>query len=114
LVTDFITELCFETHRGAASAGRQKIKLDDVKFACRKSPQYLGKIDEVFGKKDTIEKIRKMADVTNDQLLKSAKGIVEELGDADDDANDVVMKDVDGKSSSGKSAKGKGKNRAKH
>lgn len=87
LLTDFITEICFEAHRSAQLSGRQKIKLDDIKFACRKNPQYLGKIEEIFSKKDDIDKARKTLDVNDDKITKSnVKGLVEEpLGDADDD-----------------------------
>jgi transcription initiation factor TFIID subunit 13 len=70
--------------------------MDDIKFACRKNPQYLGKIEEVFSKKDDIDKARKTLDVNDDKITKSCmKGLVEEpLGDADDDMD----LDVDGKS----------------
>jgi len=87
LLVDFITEMCFEAHRSAQLAGRQKIKLDDIKFACRKNPEYLGKIEEMIQKKAEIEKARKAVDVTDDKIMKSsAKELVEEpLGDADDD-----------------------------
>jgi len=86
LLTDFITEICFEGHRAAQLAGRQKIKQDDIKWACRKSPKYLGKMDDVAAKKDAIDKARKTLDVTDDKITTSAiKGVEEVLGDADDD-----------------------------
>lgn len=87
LIVDFITEMCFEAHRSAQLAGRQKIKLDDIKFACRKNPAYLGKIEEMFVKKAIIAEARKAVDVTDDKIIQStAKQMVEEpLGDADDD-----------------------------
>jgi len=100
LLTDFITELCFEAHRSAQLAGRQKIKLDDIKFACRKNPSYLGKIEEIFGKKDEIDRARKTLDVTDDKITKSNLKALEEeepLGDADDDM-DVDTQTVGGKS----------------
>lgn len=87
ILTDFITELCFEAHRSAQLAGRQKIKFDDIKFACRKNPAYLGKIEEIFGKKDEIDKARKLLDQNDDKITKSsAKALEEEpLNDKDDD-----------------------------
>lgn len=86
LLTDFITELCFEAHRSASLSGRQKIKLDDIKFACRKNPLYLGKIEETLHKKDEIEKARKLIDQSDDKITKSnVKALEEPLGDADDD-----------------------------
>lgn len=99
LLTDFITELCFEAHRSAQLAGRQKIKLDDIKFACRKNPTYLGKIEEIFGKKDEIDKARKLLDQNDDKITKSnVKALEEEpLGDADDDM-DVDNRTIGGRS----------------
>ena len=89
LLTDFITELCFEAHRSAQLAGRQKIKPDDIKFACRKNPEYLGKINETFNKKSEIEQARKLVDQNDDKITKSnVKSLEEPLGDEDDDAVD--------------------------
>ncbi|RDL38109.1 uncharacterized protein BP5553_05542 [Venustampulla echinocandica] len=99
LLTDFITELCFEAARSAQLAGRQKIKLDDIKFACRKNPIYLGKIEEVMSKKEEIDKAKKLVDVNDDKITKSGvKALEEPLGDADDDA-DADARTVGGKSS---------------
>jgi len=99
LLTDFITEICFEAHRSAQLAGRQKIKVDDIKFACRKNPIYLGKMEETFQKKDLIDKARKAVDVTDDKISKSdIKALEEEpLGDADDDV-DLETKTIGGRS----------------
>ncbi|CZS90487.1 related to TFIID subunit TAF19 [Rhynchosporium agropyri] len=91
LLTDFITELCFEAHRSAQLSGRQKIKPDDIKFACRKNPEYLGKINETFNKKTQIEEARKLLDQNDDKITKSnVKALEEEpLGDGDDDDFDA-------------------------
>lgn len=93
LLTDFITETCFEAHRSAQLAGRQKIKLDDIKFACRKNPSYLGKIQETLDKKAEIDAARKLLDQNDDKITKSnVKALEEEpLNDADDDL-DIEMK----------------------
>ncbi len=99
LLTDFITELCFETGRSAQVAGRQKIKLDDVKFACRKNPVYLGKIKEVLEKKTEIEKARKLVDQNDDKIMKSAKVLEEKLGAEDDDPDAMIgVRTIRGKS----------------
>jgi len=100
LLTDFITEICFEAHRSAQLAGRQKIKVDDIKFACRKNPTYLGKMEETFLKKEAIDRARKTLDVNDDKISKSnVKALEEEepLGDADDDM-DLETKTVGGRS----------------
>lgn len=99
LITDFITELCFEAHRSASLAGRQKIKLDDIKFACRKNPIFMGKIEEMLVKKKDIEAARKLIDSNDDKLAKSTvKGLEEELNDADDDDVEMEMNGKPGKS----------------
>ncbi|KAM3074713.1 hypothetical protein ACMFMG_008135 [Clarireedia jacksonii] len=90
ITTDFIVELCFEAARAAHAAGRQKVKLDDVKFACRKNPAYLGKIEEIFAKKNEIDEAKKTFDATDDKIAKtSGKVNVETLG-AEDDVLDAV------------------------
>ncbi|KAI9642885.1 hypothetical protein NHQ30_008619 [Ciborinia camelliae] len=89
IVTDFIIELCFEASRAAQIAGRQKVKLDDIKFACRKNPAFLGKITEVFEKKSFIDEAKKTFDATDDKLTKSG-GKVETLGEEDDDTDAIT------------------------
>ncbi|KAF7946274.1 hypothetical protein EAE96_009276 [Botrytis aclada] len=91
IVTDFIIELCFEASRAAQIAGRQKVKLDDIKFACRKNPAFLGKITEVFEKKMFIDEAKKTFDATDDKLTKSSGGKVETLGEEDDVEDSVTV-----------------------
>jgi len=97
ILTEFITEICFEAGRAAQVAGRQKTKLDDIKFACRKNPQYLGKIEEIFSKKDDIDRAKKLFNEHDDKLTKAnavvrgldngAATVEEPLGAADDDVD---------------------------
>lgn len=103
LLTDFITELCFEAHRSAQLSGRQKIKLEDIKFACRKNPVYLGKIKEMQDKKAEIDAARKLLDQNDDKISKSDVKAMEEevpLGEADDDVDIVTQQVLHGKSRS--------------
>lgn len=86
MLTDFIVELSCEADQAAQLANRQKVKLDDFKFACRKDPIKLGKIEEVFAKKAEIDAARKAVDVSDDKITKGAvEAMTEELGEADDD-----------------------------
>jgi transcription initiation factor TFIID subunit 13 len=91
ILSDFIIELCFEADRPAQLAARQKVKLEDFKFACRKDPLKLGKIEEVFERKAEIDAARKAIDVNDDKITKEGVGNLvvaeEELGEADDDAD---------------------------
>lgn len=90
ILTDFIISLCFEADRPAQLAGRQKVKLEDFKFACRKDPLKLGKIEEVFEKKSEIDAARKALDVNDDKVQKlgemigGKRGREEVLGEQDD------------------------------
>jgi transcription initiation factor TFIID subunit 13 len=89
ILSDFIIELCFEADRPAQLAGRQKVKLEDFKFACRKDPLKLGKIEEVFERKAEIDAARKAVDVNDDKITKTnveaLVGDEEALGEKDDD-----------------------------
>lgn len=93
MVTDFIVELSFEADRAAQLASRQKVKLDDFKFACRKDPVKLGKIEEVFAKKAEIDAARKAVDMSDDKIVKGdIRGLGEELGEQDDIADEIGSK----------------------
>jgi len=105
MLSDFITELSFEADRAAQLSGRQKVKLDDFKFACRKDPIKLGKIEEVFAKKAEIDAARKAIDMNDDKIMKTTVEAItgeEELGEADDDHDTQT---VGGSSSRGRRAK---------
>ncbi|KFX92978.1 hypothetical protein V490_05062 [Pseudogymnoascus sp. VKM F-3557] len=93
MLSDFIIELCFEADRPAQLAGRQKVKLEDFKFACRKDPLKLGKIEEVFERKAEIDAARKAVDVSDDKITKTGveNMVGEELGEADDDADTQIV-----------------------
>jgi len=69
IVTDFIQGVSFEATRAAHHAGRQKVKFEDFEFALRRSPRFMGKIQDVFEKKKAIENARKGFNI-EDQLMK--------------------------------------------
>jgi transcription initiation factor TFIID subunit 13 len=93
ILSDFIINLSLESYLPASIAGRQKVKLDDVKFACRKNPKFLGKIQENIEKKEEIEKARKMADANDDKIMKGGfqQSKEEELGEGDDDIETATV-----------------------
>lgn len=72
ILTDFIQGVAFEANRAAHHAGRQKIKAEDFSFAFRRNPSFLGKIQEVFEKKNEIESARKIFKETEDDIVKEA------------------------------------------
>jgi transcription initiation factor TFIID subunit 13 len=72
ILTDFIQGVAFEANRVAHHAGRQKIKAEDFQFAFRRNPSFLGKIQEVFEKKNEIESARRIFKETEDDIVKDA------------------------------------------
>ncbi|KAL1842307.1 hypothetical protein VTJ49DRAFT_5588 [Mycothermus thermophilus] len=71
ILTEFIQGVSFEAARAAQHAGRQKVKFEDLEFAMRRNPWYMGKIQEMFEKKKEIEAARKGFNI-EDQLMKDA------------------------------------------
>lgn len=95
IISDFLISLCFEADRPAQLAGRQKVKLEDFKFAVRKDPLKLGKVEEVFERKKEIDEARKAVDVSDDRIVKEGGKLSgsggkgeEELGVWDDDRDE--------------------------
>ncbi|PKS12209.1 hypothetical protein jhhlp_001508 [Lomentospora prolificans] len=72
ILTDFIQGVAFEANRVAHHAGRQKIKAEDFSFAFRRNPSFLGKIQEVFEKKNEIESARKIFKESEEDIVREA------------------------------------------
>jgi transcription initiation factor TFIID subunit 13 len=102
ILTEFMQGVAFEAARVAQYTGRQKIKYDDVVFAIRKNPAYLGKVQEMMVKKLEIDTAKKIFSKDDEAVWKDATDgeasresqeqrstngkVEEELGEADDDA----------------------------
>lgn len=107
IVTDFILELCHGAAQVAHHARRQKIKVDDFRFALRRDPVKLGRVQELLRMERELKEARKAFDQNDDQVAKDAgkKGAA------------VVVEQDDGASvaagtGAGKKSKGKGKRAA--
>ncbi|PYH95829.1 TFIID-18kDa-domain-containing protein [Aspergillus ellipticus CBS 707.79] len=100
IVTDFVLEMCHGAAQYASYSRRQKIKVDDFRFALRRDANKLGRVQELLRMERELKEARKAFDQNDDQVgnLKDAgkKGL-EEVGES-----------VDGKKS-----KGKGKRNAR-
>ncbi|KAJ5740971.1 Transcription initiation factor TFIID subunit 13 [Penicillium malachiteum] len=105
IVTDFILELCHGAAQVAHHARRQKIKVDDFRFALRRDPNKLGRVQELLRMERELKEARKAFDQNDDQVAKDAgkKGIAPEAEEVD--INDLA-------SVTGKKSKGKGKRAA--
>ncbi|KAL4868145.1 transcription initiation factor IID, 18kD subunit-domain-containing protein [Aspergillus spectabilis] len=98
IVTDFVLEMCHGAAQYANYSRRQKIKVDDFRFALRRDPNKLGRVQELLRMERELKEARKAFDQNDDQVgnLKDAgkKGL-DELGE--------------GAAADGKKGKGKGK-----
>ena len=55
LATDFVIETCHKANQVANLSGRQKVKVDDFKFAIRKDEMMLGRVQELLSKEKDIK-----------------------------------------------------------
>lgn len=107
IVTDFILELCHGAAQVAHHARRQKIKVDDFRFALRRDPNKLGRVQELLRMERELKEARKAFDQNDDQVAKDAgkKGPAA-LKEQDEGAP------VAAGMTAGKKSKGKGKRAA--
>jgi transcription initiation factor TFIID subunit 13 len=103
IVTDFIIETCHSAARSAAYSNRQKIKVEDFKFAIRNNEEMLGRVQELLGMDKELKEARKQFDVAEGkQGLEKSKGGLKEPKEA------KAGKEGKGKGKTGKSKKAKG------
>ena len=107
IVTDFILELCHGAAQVAHHARRQKIKVDDFRFALRRDPNKLGRVQELLRMERELKEARKAFDQNDDQVAKDA-GKKGAASPEDPDGAESVT----GTDKTGKKAKGKGKRAA--
>lgn len=72
IVTDFVLELCHGAAQVAHHARRQKIKVDDFRFALRRDPTKLGRVQELLRMERELKEARKAFDQNDDQVAKDA------------------------------------------
>jgi len=113
IVTDFILELCHGAAQVAHHARRQKIKVDNFRFALRRDPNKLGRVQELLRMERELKEARKAFDQNDDQVAKDAgkKGAAA-AAQEDADAGEVAAPpSVSG--TTAKKSKGKGKRAAR-
>lgn len=62
IVTEYIVDMCHSAARVASSAKRNKIKVDDFKFALRHDSKKLGRVEELLVMSKVIAEARKQFD----------------------------------------------------
>lgn len=110
IVTDFILEVCHGAAQAAHHARRQKIKVDDFRFALRRDPNKLGRVQELLRMERELKEARKAFDQNDDQVAKGAAG--KKGADTAAAAEDLDAPAGAGAEGSGKKGKGKGKRAA--
>jgi len=101
IVTDFIIETCHSAAASAAYARRQKIKVDDFKFAIRKDPAKLGRVQELLSLDKELKDARRQFDQNDDKVVREVgvedkgKGKAEDV-DADEDVQERGVEGISG------------------
>jgi transcription initiation factor TFIID subunit 13 len=72
ILQDYIVSICHEAYRMAVTANRQKIKVDDFKFAIRNDHKKLGRVDELLHLQREIAEARKTFDNSEGKSLSKA------------------------------------------
>ncbi|KAK2806007.1 hypothetical protein FQN50_006022 [Emmonsiellopsis sp. PD_5] len=68
IVTDFIIETCHSAAQCATYSRRQKIKVDDFRFALRRDPTKLGRVQELFRIERELKEARRAFDQNDDRV----------------------------------------------
>lgn len=69
ILQEYITAVCFEAHRIARAGHRQKLKVEDFKFALRHDPIKLGRVEELLAMQKEINEARKTFDNSEGKSL---------------------------------------------
>ena len=68
ITTDYILETCHTAAKSAEVSGRQKIKVDDFKFAIRKDEVATGRVKELFQMEKHLKESRKQFDTDEGRI----------------------------------------------
>ncbi|KAI9886779.1 MAG: hypothetical protein M1823_001422 [Watsoniomyces obsoletus] len=73
IVTDFIIEISHEAAHHAKYAGRQKIKVDDFRFALRRDPLKLGRVQDLLTMDKSLKEAKKAFNENDDSVVQAAE-----------------------------------------
>lgn len=82
IVTDFILEMSHGAAHAASYAGRQKVKVDDFRFALRRDESKLGRVQELLRMERELKEARKAFDQNDDQVANLNLGLRKDAGSA--------------------------------
>ncbi|KAK9456431.1 transcription initiation factor IID, 18kD subunit-domain-containing protein [Dipodascopsis uninucleata] len=69
ILTDYIVDMCHEAARMAKTTNRNKVKVDDFKFALRRDYRKLGRVEELQRLSKEIHEARKTFDDSEGKSL---------------------------------------------
>ncbi|KAI9794771.1 MAG: Transcription initiation factor TFIID subunit 13 [Peltula sp. TS41687] len=87
IVTDFIISSCHEAALCATHARRQKIKVDDFRFALRRDAQKLGRVQELLAMDRLLRTYRKTFNANDDRLAAATAAAAAAVAGGNDDAD---------------------------
>lgn len=73
ILQEYIAAMCFEAYRVAKAANRQKLKVDDFKFALRNDPRKLGRVEELLTLQKEIAEAKKMFENDEGDMAKNGE-----------------------------------------
>lgn len=95
MVTDYIIEICHTATKAAEVSGRQKLKVDDFKFAIRNDEIALGKVRDLFKMEKLLKESRKQFDDGEGKIGLERGGRKRKVDEAELDAS-VAAKETGG------------------
>lgn len=87
ILMNYIVDLCHEAHAYSKVTLRQKVRVDDFKFALRKDPFKFGRLEELLKMQKTIESARKQFDNSEGKSMKSFQVDEDDDGEGGDGIN---------------------------
>ncbi|CCF55738.1 hypothetical protein KAFR_0A03030 [Kazachstania africana CBS 2517] len=88
LVSQYLVDICATASQTSQNSSRNKIKLEDFRFAIRKDPIKLARAEELIATNKVIIEAKKQFNETDNQSLKRYRGQDNEFEDDDED-NDI-------------------------
>ncbi|SCU86202.1 LADA_0D12970g1_1 [Lachancea dasiensis] len=89
LVSGYLVDICMSAYRTAQTVHRNKIKVEDFKFALRKDEVKLGRAEELIKLSKIITDAKKLFNSSEGKTVKRAR----DMGEFNDDEGDEDVED---------------------
>lgn len=91
IVSQYLVDVCTSAVKVSTNSKRNKVKLEDFKFALRKDPIKLGRAEELIATNKVITEAKKQFNETDNSSLKRFRG---QDGEEDEDAEDEDVDEI--------------------